>query len=119
MKIIDKIDMIRSKMIADKDGNAALGKKMQKYACLAVLNGIKSMEWHEYMRMFASNDDQLRRLLGEDDDFNNSVWGRKTLAYIVADGCCGIATVDTSRLSNTMRNGLDEDVKSVTESTFG
>lgn len=111
MKIIDKLTAIRTEMANDPQGNAALGDKMQKYSCLAIHQGSKNWAWHEYMRMFASNDDQLKRLLGDDDDFNATVWGQKTLAYIVAAGVCGINTVGTvgggAGLTTTMRNGLD------------
>ena len=46
------------------------------------------------MTLFASNTDQLKRLNGEEPGFNGGVWGKKVLAYLVANGSCG---VDTAR----------------------
>ena len=109
MKIVDKIDTIKTNMQNDREGNAVLGEKMRTLASLAMIEGINSNAWEQYMRIFASNDKQLQRLTGKDEDYNvNTTWGKTALAYIVAGGVCGISTVgDGPPLTPSMRTGLD------------
>ncbi|HQU85069.1 MAG TPA: hypothetical protein PKY59_18150 [Pyrinomonadaceae bacterium] len=119
MKIGDKINKLRAEMAADKVANKARGDRMQKYACLAIKQGINGWAWHEYMRMFASNDDQLKRLVGQDQAFNDGVYGEETLAYVIADGVCGINTIGfDSRLSATMRRELDDNLDDSDDPNF-
>jgi hypothetical protein len=97
MKIIDKIQAVFLTLRDDPDGEGALlGEKLQEFGCAAVADGInpldKDSNWRKYMKLFASNPAQLRRLNGEDAAFNDSLWGKKTLAYLVANGCCGSET---------------------------
>jgi len=109
MKIIEKIEKIKVAIENDPEGNASLGERLRKYGCLAVQQGINSRAWQEYMRIFASNPDQLKRLIGEDETFNASLWGPTTLAYLVANGCCGIDTGGNTRrgMSEAMEEVLD------------
>ena len=109
MKIIDKMKKIETAVGLDPDGNATLGDFMKKYSCLAVQQGINSRAWKEYMRVFASNPSQLQRLIGEDQDYNETIYGPTTLAYLVANGCCGITTTaKTGRdMTPEMLEGID------------
>jgi hypothetical protein len=93
MKIIDKLIMIHQAMAADPDGQAAFGDRLQKLSCMAVRKGMDSRAWSDYMKLFASNPDQLRRLCGEDEAFNETLYGLNSLAYMGGNGGCGIDTV--------------------------
>ena len=93
MKITAKINEIHTKVTDDPVGTANMANEFQSLAAQAALGGIKSRAWEKYMRKFASNKDQLKRLLGEDTDFNdNAPWAAESLAYIVANSTCGIET---------------------------
>lgn len=123
MKIIEKIEKIRLAIENDPDGNAAFGDNMQELACKAVEQGINSRAWADYMRLFASNPSQLKRLIGEETAFNGSLWGKKTVAYMVANGCCGVDTGGggggTGRAMNPdMIAGLDAGLISDTHPAF-
>jgi len=104
MKILERLEKIRDDVAADPLANAALGARMQELGCLAVEEGINSRAWEQYMRLFASNPDQLKRLIGKDEEFNQTFWGRKSLAYMVANGCCGIDT--NGNTINGMNSGM-------------
>ncbi len=109
MRIIDKIEDIHQRIEGDPDGNAVFGNKLRTLARLAVEQGISSRAWEQYMRIFASNGDQLKRLIGEDEAFNQTPWGRTALVYLVGNGTCGIDTkANTGReMSEEIKNVLD------------
>jgi hypothetical protein len=114
MKIMDKVDEIHKKV---KGGDKDLGKRIQKEGVKAVLNGIQSRHWQKYMENFHSNPDQLKRLVGEDDDFMNSDYGGVVLAYLAGNSTCGTGTtVDTGRnIPDPMKDELEEGVSDITE----
>lgn len=93
MKIIDKLNQIHQEMSADPDGSVGFGNRLQKLSCMAVRGGIDSRAWTNYMKLFASNPDQLRRLCGEDEAFNDTLYGLNSLSYMGGNGNCGIDTV--------------------------
>ena len=92
-KIAGKINEIHTRLTNDPVGTANMANDLQKLAAQAALGGIKSRAWEQYMRKFASNKDQLKRLIGEDTNFNdNAPWAAESLAYIVANSTCGVDT---------------------------
>ena len=108
MKIVEKIEQIH-RQIKDKPGDPALAKKMQELAVKAMYSGINHDDWKQYMSNFASNPKQLQRLIGKDEVFNNTEYGRLTLAYVVANSTCGMGTdTETGRdMSDEMLEALD------------
>lgn len=133
-KIIDKIRSLHERML---NGEAqTLGEKMQRLSCDAILEGINpadaNSKWKLCMRLFASNPAQLRRLSGEEADFNTSTWGKKIQAYIPSNGMCGPATVGfvapagsdpraigTARVMTTdMINALDRGLDDLDDAQF-
>ena len=108
MKIVEKIKQIHSQ-IKDNPDDPALAQKMQELAVKAMYSGINHDDWKQYMSNFASSPEQLQRLIGKDEAFNNTKYGRLTLAYVVANSTCGMGTTtETGRdMSPGMLEALD------------
>ncbi len=113
MKIVEKMEAIH-KFIKNNPDNPALANKLQELAVKAIYSGIKHDDWKKYMVNFASNTNQLQRLIGKDDDFNGTIYGPLSLAYVVANSTCGSGTdTETGRYMNVeMLEGLDRDLPS-------
>lgn len=117
-KIIEKIED-KHKEIADRMNSGdpvkeqearAIAAEMKKLASKAILKGIDSDEWREYMKVFAKDDtEHIQRLNGEDTAFNETEWGYESLAYVVANSTCDVMTTGrTDRdMPPLMRLNLD------------
>jgi len=88
MKIIDKI----SAWSDAQDFSATESSRLQQESTAAVLGGVGSAAWETFMRNFHSNNEQLQRLLGNDDFIRNHQYGETILAYLASDGTCGGGT---------------------------
>lgn len=111
-KIVEKLKDIESDI---KAGNKSLALRLQSEAVEAICGGLGSEAWKKYMCNFASNPDQLQRLIGNDVDFmkkEKNPYGRETLAYIVGNSTCGVPTdAGTSRNIQAAQLGdLDRDL---------
>jgi hypothetical protein len=114
MKIIDKIRAWSE----IQNFSADEADRLQRESTAAVLGGIGSPAWETFMRNFHSNDDQLQRLLGNDDFINTHDYGETILAYLAGDGTCGGGTKFSGVLDEMPGNwrvDLDADLKSATE----
>ena len=99
MKIVDKIKASHDKIIEDPDGvGAGIANDLGSLAADATYDGVKSRKWAEYMKNFASNKAQLKRLCGEDPAFNINEWSQRCLAYTVGNSIC---TIETHRGKNS------------------
>ncbi len=91
---------------------ARLAKEVGELSFKAIKGGINSSAWAIYMSRFADNLDQLKRLCGEDEEFNSQPWSAQCLAYTVSNGVCTINSrhdeADTTPNLGTL-NYLDED----------
>lgn len=81
-----------------------LSNDVGKIAVLAMKDGIRSRAWADYMRRYVDNSDQLKRLCGEDDEFNKNPWAERCLAYIVSNTICTF----TSRRGEIPMGGGDK-----------
>ena len=90
MKIVDKVLQSHDDILNGRDGESNAGK-LGFLAAEALFDGIKSRKWEAYMKNFASNPAQLARLCGEDDFFDGGL-NKLTLAYLVGNSICTIAT---------------------------
>ncbi len=116
MKITDKIKQ-RSEDF-QQGGSQAQTKadKLRKKAMKAVLGGINSADWHEYMKENADNPEQLQRLIGKDDLYQEEL-DQLVLGYVASNAVCGMGT--TTRTLNGMNaamiasldHNLPEDVR--------
>lgn len=86
MKIRARITQVQEALHAQ--GTASkLHTDFTSAALNAIRGGITSAEWKEYMRLFADNEAQLKRLTGEDSSTEGYV--KVASAYLVANGTCG------------------------------
>lgn len=100
-------------MIDHKDDGEGLAraKQLQALAIKAMFAGIKSRDWETYMREIADIENpadgpkQLRRLIGEDQDYMETPWANETLAYLVANATC---TAQTFMRGGTLFNLSDD-----------
>jgi hypothetical protein len=93
MKIMDRVNLVRDAILAEQtagggNGPGTKGFKLKVAAIRATLGGIVSTDWEDYMTIFASNEDQLKRLTGRDASAPDA-WVKETSAYIVSNGTCG------------------------------
>jgi hypothetical protein len=98
MDITKNIEGVKDKIVA---GNLGLARDISLEATEAIMSGIGSAAWNTLMKRFASDDDQLRRLSGNDEVFNRFIWAKTCLAYIAGDANCGEPTTMTG-LGGTM-----------------
>ena len=102
------IDLVRARKDAMKsDADEAV--RTANLATAAIMAGIGTPEWKNYMEHFDGlNSDQLKRLLAEDGTLGDVAHDKKR-AYMVANGMCGIQSPDTQTLDfnvNTIDDGL-------------
>lgn len=86
MKIMEKATAWKN--AAENDSN--LYNVLQAESAAAVLGGITSDAWKNWMRRFISNDLQLQRLLGKDN--LEPQYKDEILAYMGSGGVCGGGT---------------------------
>jgi hypothetical protein len=105
MKIIDKAIDRRDQIIQDQSAAAA----NQALAVAAVIGGIQSTAWRDYMQQFASNSAQLSRLRATDGTLGDQTLDKKR-AYLVGNGICGFPTgPTTAREVDSLDAGLPVD----------
>lgn len=115
MKIVDKINELHNFMLTPAGG--ITGARIQQEAHSAIQEGIKSPEWKAYMSNFASNPEQLQRLIGEDNTFTTAtLLGPYVLSYMVANGVCGVATTleTTANLPTFVIDSIDDKLNPAT-----
>ena len=97
-------DLVLEKKAAMKKNKAMAGQNMAM-AIAAIRDGMKSPAWQFYVSQFVDqtgpgqlNKDQLARLMATDNTAGDPVLDRQR-AYLVANGVCGVSTVDNFDLS--------------------
>lgn len=116
MKILDRAAAISAFLTKDKEkagGTKAL--PMQQKAIKAILGGIGSEAWRDFMTILASNEDQLKRLTGKDDKANE-LYVRESSAYAAANSTCGGQTPD--RLPQFLDPRIDDGLPTETDPNF-
>jgi hypothetical protein len=101
-KILEIHAQIRDGGIKPGEAGDALAESFGQQATAAIINGKDSVEWQKFMSNFASNADQLKRLLGRDTDFNKNDWSSRSLTYIATNPMCTTTTVTGSRFVDTV-----------------
>lgn len=91
-KIIERVLERKAEMTSGPN-KATVAKDNQDKAVAAIIGGIKSPAWREYMKQFADPSDtsQLKRLLATDGTENHAGLNLKR-AYLVSEGTCGEGT---------------------------
>lgn len=107
-KINERRDFIKDNQ---NDAGKTLANSISMAGVNAILKGMKNSdgsstnEWKTLMEYFANNDDELKRLCGEDDAFNQFDWSSQCLAYIAGNSLC---TVTSATMTGTGRNFTPE-----------
>jgi hypothetical protein len=103
--------------IKNHPAGPALANELQLAAVKAIQSGLGGFDWKNYMCNFASNPEQLNRLVGDEDAFNATLYGKDSLAYLVANSTCGMTTetrtasfMNLEMLDGLDRNLLDDDL---------
>jgi hypothetical protein len=87
MKIYERIKHVQAALI--KQGTqSTLHFTLSEAAIKAIRGGVVSRDWAKYMTAFADNEQQLKRLIGE-DELANEGYVIVSSAYLVANGGCG------------------------------
>lgn len=116
MKILDRVRAISAHLGKDKEATGGLlGLPLQGAAIDAAIAGRESEEWRRYMSIHASNEDQLKRLTGQDELANES-YVRESSAYMVGNAMCGGIT--PTGLPNFVDARIDEGLPDNTDPNF-
>ncbi len=107
--IIETLRARRAKFMTNPTGTRQEQIDLAELATAAVLGGIESDAWRDYMKEFAVNNKQLRRLRGRDGMFGET-WGPRALAYMGSGGICSIDSVGGAT-DGYMMNDDDDLVK--------
>lgn len=100
--ILGNIQRSHRLIIEDPEGYGKTeAKRLGDLAIVAILGGMNSTAWRNYVQNFASTPEQLARLSG-DDEFMSVEYGPETLAYIVANSTC---TTDTHLPTTGLSDG--------------
>jgi hypothetical protein len=92
MTIRNKVLAVKSKLLEEFiSGDHTFSSDIQEKALAAINTPPGSPERREYMRMFAENDAQLKRLMAEDGTDGDLAMNRAR-SYLLADGPCGTET---------------------------
>jgi hypothetical protein len=105
MKIVDRVHYVRDAVAADYAANGTLGEELQTASFKAILGGIESEDWANYMSLFADSEEQLSRLRGTDALSTNEPWVKVQCAYLAGGGVCGGMT--PSRLLEFVTSAID------------
>lgn len=122
MKIVDKLNDIHCKIYTSPKGEGGiLAEKLQRESVQALLKGKGTQAWEDYMKNLVDPNipAQLDRLTGNDANFNALPYAEQTLAYLVANSICGIATATGTKnnLDDLMLESLDKDFSIINSET--
>lgn len=103
--IADRIQQeIDAKAAAPDDPNVTteLTNDVQQKSIRAIFGGYESEDWEAYMRLFATDADELAKLRPTPEMSDAK---RTALAYLVANGMCGTGT--TGALADNVTDTTD------------
>lgn len=83
------VDLTKKSLDPNDPNLGKLGPEINKMAVDALTGGVGSVEWTEYMRLYASNEAELAHLA---DPNKKDAWLRQQRAYIVSNAICDIGT---------------------------
>jgi hypothetical protein len=91
MKIKERLVKVQLAVLENKvNGDGEYGRLVGDAAEAAMIKGMISEEWKNYMSLFADSADQFKRLTTTELDGNDE-WLPRVRAYIVANGICAPA----------------------------
>lgn len=118
-KIVDNIKSVQMQILGDSVTGLEFSKILQRLALKATREKIGSLAWKAYMLNFASNPDQLKRLMGNDENYSEE-YQKDILCYMVGNSTCGADTTATGTGRNidpkmliALDAGLKDDVEEI------
>ncbi|MBK7705068.1 MAG: hypothetical protein IPJ30_04630 [Acidobacteria bacterium] len=90
-------------------GNATIAQEFGKLCGRALRNGVKSPEWEAVAKEYAEDEDDLKKLMFQDELFNQEEWAEVAVGYVIGGGVC---TVSSARDGGT-RRGMTEDIERI------
>lgn len=90
-KILENLKKVHAAVVADRITNqpSPLGAALNKAAVAAMMGGLGSDAWRQYMAIYADNDDQHTRLSQMiPDEANKAPYLAQLRAYIVSNAVC-------------------------------
>lgn len=99
--IQSKAEAVEDERANNPQGPFPIAREVQTKATKAILGG--TLDWIEYMKLFATNPDELARLIPTDGSTDDD--RQQARAYLAANGMCGETT--TGILMNNVTIRLD------------
>lgn len=93
--IIQKAAQVKHDVDNNGEAGRELARSLGRLATDAIRYGMGSTAWRDYMSNFATTPQQLDRLWGRETAFNNTEWGYRSLAYMVANSTCTVESLPT------------------------
>ena len=112
MSILNNLKKVRAAIANDSVTNhpSPISSALNLAAIAAMVKGMKSTEWGDYMAIFCENQEQLTRLTAEAPDEEDYL--KQMRAYIVADGICDPGTTFNIAMHvDTKIDGINGSIK--------
>ncbi|MFM9903646.1 MAG: hypothetical protein ACKVQJ_03635 [Pyrinomonadaceae bacterium] len=112
MDIVNKIEILRQKV----KGGQIDAEDLAAWAIDAMRSGmqrpvgVETPQWRLLMSKISTDADELDRLCGKEDRFNQSRWGLASVAYIAGNALC---TSETVTATGTIRAMSIEMIKNL------
>jgi hypothetical protein len=104
-KIIELVEDRKNVLANDPTRSKVEATRTGKLAVAAIIGGIRSAAWREYMLQFGESTpllpEQLERLLATDGTLGDVDLDLRR-AYLVSNGTCGAASPDTQGLAGNV-----------------
>lgn len=97
MNIVKNITDVRDDITAGRTS----GVEVANEAVQAISDGLGSDAWEKLMNRYAKTPQELDRLCGREQKFNDTQWGKFCLVYIAGDSTC---TSETAQMTGTGRS---------------
>ena len=107
MKILQNAKKVQRALLHDIMLGGHLAVELKEAAVQAVRGGKDSDEWKSYMAIFADNEAQLQRLLGNDAAANEP-WFEGSTAYLVSNGVC--TSPSAAHFINDIEAAIDDNL---------
>lgn len=106
MKIFENLQRVAAAVAVDELAGGTFGERVKNAGIAAVMGGISSQQWRDYMALFADNADQLRLLTTPDE--TDPSYMAQSRAYIVTNSICG--TITGTRTHLNVERAIDDNL---------
>lgn len=114
MTILRNLLKAHAAVAKDIFNSGDLASRIGQLAVEAVINGMDSQEWKDYMSLFADNEAQLNRLTVQTPDEPSYL--KQARAYIVSNAICDAAT--GVKTHNNVNTSIDDELPEEPDGTI-